>query len=157
VTKLKKRKERFYIYVYNVTTRELEVIKNVNKNTEYKSEFSVHVWRQPEMDCDGSRPADCSRRAVVRRRRRGPAPIVVRRVAGTMRSADGAVIPHSRPGRYEVCRYSWHSAASLGWPFPVLNRQLCITLHYHWFVGPPLLIAILVVCRRRRPSECHAN
>ena len=38
----------------------------------------------------GSRPADCSRRAVLRRRRRGPAPIVGRRVAGTMRSADDA-------------------------------------------------------------------
>ena len=38
------------------------------------------------MGCDGSRRADCSRRAVLRRRRRGPAPIVVHRVAGTMRS-----------------------------------------------------------------------
>jgi len=62
----------------------LKVIKNnVNKNTQYKR-------RQPEMGCDGSRPADCSRRAVLRRRRRGPAPIVARRVAGTMRSADDA-------------------------------------------------------------------
>ena len=42
------------------------------------------------MGCDGSRPADCSRRVVLRRRSRGPAPIVVRRVAGTMRSADDA-------------------------------------------------------------------
>jgi len=31
----------------------------------------VNVWRQTEMGCDGSRPADCSRRAVLRRRRRG--------------------------------------------------------------------------------------
>ena len=50
----------------------------------------MNVWKQPEMGCDGSRPADCSRRAVLRRRRRCPAPIVVRRVAGTMRSADDA-------------------------------------------------------------------
>jgi len=42
------------------------------------------------MGCDGSRPVDCSRRAVLRRRRRGPASIVVRRVAGTMRSVDDA-------------------------------------------------------------------
>ena len=39
------------------TVRGLKVIKNnVNKNTEYKSEFWVNVWRQPEMDCDGSLP-----------------------------------------------------------------------------------------------------
>jgi len=42
------------------------------------------------MGCDRSRRADCSRRAVLRRRRRGPAPIAVLRVAGTMRSADDA-------------------------------------------------------------------
>ena len=36
------------------------------------------------MGCDGSRPADCSSRAVLRRRRRGPAPIVVRRVVGVV-------------------------------------------------------------------------
>ena len=36
------------------------------------------------MGCDGSRPADCSRCAVLRRRRRGPAPIVVRRVVGVV-------------------------------------------------------------------------
>ena len=35
------------------TARGLKVIKNnVNKNTEYKSEFWVNVWRLPEMDCD---------------------------------------------------------------------------------------------------------
>ena len=39
------------------TVRGLKVIKNnVNKKTEYKSEFWVNVWRQPEMDCDGSLP-----------------------------------------------------------------------------------------------------
>jgi len=39
------------------------------------------------MSCDGSRPADCWRRAVLRRRRRGRAPIVVRHF--TMSTARG--------------------------------------------------------------------
>ena len=60
------------------------------------------------MGCDGSRPAECSRHAVLTAKARSP--IVVHRVAGTMRSADDAerrrrLIPHLRPGR-------WHSAVS---------------------------------------------
>ena len=27
----------------------------------------------------------------------------------------------SRPSGTKVCRYNWHSAGSLGWPFPVIK------------------------------------
>ena len=58
--------------LYEVTTRGLIVIKTMLiKALSVKSNFSESVWRWPAMSCDGSRPVDCSRRAVLRRRRRG--------------------------------------------------------------------------------------
>jgi len=47
------------------------LVKTLSKKVSFQWTF--------EDSHDGSRPADCSRRAVLRRRRRGPAPIVVRR------------------------------------------------------------------------------
>jgi len=50
------------------TARGLKVIKNnVNKNTEYKSEFWVNVWRQPGMAARDNEPLFS--RAILCRRR----------------------------------------------------------------------------------------
>ena len=53
-----------------------------------------------------------------------------------------------------MCRYSWHSAGSLGWPFPTLNIYISNKVHGNnavkqhsetvkWFEMTKMLIAVL--------------
>jgi len=71
------------------------------------------------MGCDGSRRADCSRRAVLRRRRRGPAPIVVRRRHDEIircRLAFPSLLPfcHTFPSPSLTVLLSYKSSCAVG-------------------------------------------
>jgi len=70
----------------------------------------VNVWRQPEMGCDGSHPADCSRRAVLyfASPARWDRPMA--------QSAGDSVIPHSRLGRWRSAYSSVRTLERTGKP-----------------------------------------
>ena len=42
--------------------------------------------------------------------------------------------PHSAatPRNAKVCRYNWHSAGSLGWPFPMPKYKYIFQIQYTW-------------------------
>jgi len=93
--------------LYNVTMCGLKVIKTML----IKTLDSESIWRWPSSSCDGSHWADCSRHAVLRRRRGRPLlniMLPVRWYRPMTRSTDDAVIPNSQLGR-------WRSAGSLVW------------------------------------------
>ena len=127
--------------------RGLKVIKkNVNKNSRYKSEFSVNVWRQPEMGCcEGAvlRPL-----LYVASPARWDRPMT--------RSAGNAVIPHSRPGRWRFAG-SWCMFAQLvGQDWSSWRQEgQCSNCVYHDHPGcwwPTVLSCCVCIRRSHSPA-----